>query len=125
MKETVTTLADSGQMTKTTNVNPQTGQIMIDQFGNPLDVWVYDYGPAQPGGLLRHMHTEFLAVNPVNGVDYTNRTSASGPHRLNLPVWMSVYDSDDVERARSTTSRATSWCRRTPAAFRAIPHMTR
>jgi RHS repeat-associated protein len=102
LKETVTTLADSGQVTKTTNVNPQTGQVMIDQFGNPLDVWVYDYGQGQPGPLLRHTHTDFLTLNPVNGVDYTNRTSASSPHRLNLPTRMSVYDGSEVERARTT-----------------------
>jgi hypothetical protein len=102
IKETITTLADSGQVTKTTNIHPQTGQIMIDQFGNPLDVWVYDYGQGQPGALLRHMHTEFMTVNPVNGVDYTNRTSVSGPHRLNLPTRMSVYDGNEVERARTT-----------------------
>ncbi|HEX8845109.1 MAG TPA: RHS repeat-associated core domain-containing protein [Pyrinomonadaceae bacterium] len=102
LKETVTTLADSGQVTKTTNVNPQTGQVMIDQFGNPLDVWVYDYGQGQPGALLRHMHTEFMTVNPVNNVDYTNRTSASSPHMLNLPTRMSVYDGNEVERARTT-----------------------
>jgi RHS repeat-associated protein len=102
LKETVTTLADSGQVTKTTSVNPQTGQVMIDQFGNPLDVWVYDYGQGQPGALLRRTHTEFMGVNPVNNVDYTNRTSASAPHRLNLPTRMSVYDGSGVERARTT-----------------------
>ncbi|MFZ0750812.1 MAG: hypothetical protein WAM70_15720, partial [Pyrinomonadaceae bacterium] len=102
VKETLTTLGDSGQVTKTTNVNPQTGQIMIDQFGNPLDVWIYDYGQGQPGALLRHMHTEFLSVNPVNGVDYTNRTSPSGPHRFSLPTRTSVYDANEVERARTT-----------------------
>jgi hypothetical protein len=102
VKETLTTLADSGQVTKTTNINPQTGQIMIDQFGNPTDVWVYDYGQGQPGALLRHMHTEFMTVNPVNGVDYTNRTSASSPHILGLPTRMSIYDAGEIERARTT-----------------------
>jgi hypothetical protein len=65
---------------KTKGINPQTGQIMIDQYGNPMDVWMYDYGQGAPGPLLRHMHTEFLTVNPVNNTDYTNRTSATGPH---------------------------------------------
>lgn len=102
VKETITTLADSGQVTKTTNINPQTGQIMIDQFGNPLDTWFYDYGQGQPGGLLRHMHTEFMTVNPVNGVDYTNRTLASSPHMLGLALRMSIYDAGEIERARTT-----------------------
>lgn len=32
VKETIETLADSGQVTKTTNIDPQTGQVMIDQI---------------------------------------------------------------------------------------------
>lgn len=102
VKETVTTLSDSGQVTKTTNINPQNGQIMIDQFGNPTDTWIYDYGQGAPGGLLRHMHTEFMTVNPVNNVDYTNRTSVSSPHKLSLPTRMSIYDATETERARTT-----------------------
>lgn len=101
MKETVTTLADSNQVTKTTSINPQTGQIMIDQFGNQTDTWMYDYGSGAPGALLRHLHTEFMTVNPVNGVDYTNRSSASSPHILSLPTRMSVYDAGETERART------------------------
>ena len=102
VKETVTTLGDTGQVSKSTNINPSTGQIMIDQFGNPTDTWIYDYGQGAPGPLLRQMHTEFLATNPVNAVNYANRTSASSPHRLSLPTRMSIYDASGVERARTT-----------------------
>lgn len=102
VKETLTTLADSGQVTKTTSIHPQTGQIMIDGFGNVLDVWVYDYGLGQPGALLRQMHTEYLTVNPINGVNYTNRTTASSPHKLSLPSRISIYDAGGIERARTT-----------------------
>jgi hypothetical protein len=47
---------------------------------------MFDYGAGAPGALLRHMHTEFMTVNPVNGVNYTNRTQASAPHILSLPT---------------------------------------
>ncbi|HEY0763681.1 MAG TPA: RHS repeat-associated core domain-containing protein [Pyrinomonadaceae bacterium] len=102
VKETIETLADSGQVKKTSNINPQTGQVMIDQFGNPLDTWLYDYGQGEPGPLLRRLHTEFLTTNPVNSVNYTSRTSSSSPHKLNLPTRMSVYDPSGVERERTT-----------------------
>jgi RHS repeat-associated protein len=102
VKESVSVLVDSGQVTKATNINPQTGQVMIDQFGNRTDEWVYDYGQGQPGALLRHSHTDFLTVNPVNGIQYTNRTSAASPHILNLPTRHSVYDALGTERARTT-----------------------
>lgn len=102
VKQTVKTLSDSGQVTKTTNIDPQTGQVMIDQFGNTLDEWIYDYGQGQPGALLRRMHNEYLTVNPINGVNYTNRTSASSPHKLNLLTRTSIYDANGIERARTT-----------------------
>jgi RHS repeat-associated protein len=102
LKETVSTLSDSGQVTKTTHVNPQNGQTMIDQFNNFTDTWIYDFGQGGPGGLLSHSHTDYLTINPVNGVDYSNRISASGPHMLSLPKQVSVYDSADIERGRMT-----------------------
>lgn len=100
IKETITTLADSGQVSKSTNVNPQNGQTMIDQFNNITDTWVYDYGPGVPGNLLNHTHTDYLTVN--NGVDYTNRPSVTSPHLLSLPTRQSIYDAGEIERARTT-----------------------
>jgi RHS repeat-associated protein len=100
LKESVTTLADSGQVTRTTNVNPQNGQAMIDEFNNITDTWVYDFGAGVPGNLLNHTHTDYLTVN--NGVDYRNRSSAASPHLLSLPTRRSVYDASEIERARTT-----------------------
>ena len=100
LKETAITLADSGQITRTTHVNPANGQAMIDQFNNITDTWVYDYGAGVPGNLLNHTHTDYLTVN--NGVDYTNRTSTTSPHLLGLPTRLSVYDAGEIERARTT-----------------------
>jgi RHS repeat-associated protein len=100
--ETVTTLMDTNQVSKTTSINPQTGVVGFDQFNNPTDTWTYDYGQDAPGALLRHAHTAYLIVNPVNQVDYTNRSSVSSPHLLSLPVMQSIFDAGEVERARST-----------------------
>ncbi|MDQ2856810.1 MAG: hypothetical protein M3R68_10810, partial [Acidobacteriota bacterium] len=99
-KETITTLADSSQVSKTTIVNPQNGQIMIDQFNNVTDTWAYDYGPGAPGNLLNHTHTDYLTLN--NGVDYTIRNSISSPHLLSLATRQSIYDGGEIERARTT-----------------------
>jgi RHS repeat-associated protein len=100
VKETVTTLADANLITKTSHINPQNGQTMIDQFNNILDTWVYDYGKDAPGALLNHTHTDYLTSN--NGVDYSNRASLASPHLLSLAVRQSTYDASEVEKARTT-----------------------
>lgn len=86
MVETLTTLADSGQMSKTTSINPLNGSVRFDQFNNPIDVWEYDYGEAgsgSPGPFLRRQHTDYL--------DSTAYTSVTGAHVRGLPVrtWVS------------------------------------
>jgi RHS repeat-associated protein len=98
--EVLTTLADTGQVSKTSHINPQTGQVAIDQFNNVNDTWVYDFGQGTFGNLLNHKHTDYLTVN--NGVDYSNRTSLSSPHLLSLVTRQSVYDAVGIERARAT-----------------------
>jgi RHS repeat-associated protein len=100
VKETTTTLSDTGLVAKTSHIHPQTGQIMIDQFNNITDTWVYDLGQGLLGGLLNHTHTDFVTTN--NGVDYTGRTSISSPHLLSLPARQSIYDANEVESARAT-----------------------
>jgi RHS repeat-associated protein len=102
MVETVSTLADTNQVTKTTSINPQTGTVGFDQFNNPTDSWTYDYGPGGPGALLRHTHSDYLTVNPINGIDYTNRTNSTSPHVLSLPKSQSVFDASEIEQARTT-----------------------
>lgn len=84
--ETLTTLADSGQVSKTTSISPLDGSVGFDQFNNPTDVWEYDYGAANsgsPGPFLRREHTDYM--------DSTAYTSANGAHLRGLPVrtWVS------------------------------------
>jgi RHS repeat-associated protein len=70
LTQSVTTLADSNQMSKQT--------FAYDEFNNLTDTWDYDYGAgAPPTHPTRHTHTDYLTINPVNGVDYTAQT---GPH---------------------------------------------
>jgi RHS repeat-associated protein len=73
---TTNTLMDTGQMSET--------DFSYDQFNNKTDTYEYDYG----GALLRHTHTDYLGVNPVNGIDYT----AAGVYLLSLPSqqWVST-----------------------------------
>ena len=57
------TLADAGKVKRT--------KYGYDNFNNQTDAWEYDYGDGQPGQLLRRSHTNYLTVNPANGIDYT------------------------------------------------------
>ncbi len=101
MVETVTTLADSGQVSKTTSISPLDGSVRIDQYNNPLDVWEYDYGDAgsgSPGAFLRRQHTDYL--------DSTTYTSDEGAHIRGLPVrtWVSSDEAGaDANRVSLTT----------------------
>lgn len=102
MVETLTTLADSGQVSKTSSINPADGTAAFDQYNNPTDVWEYDYGASVP---LRHTKTDYLTVNSVNGLDYTGATPTPvGVYLRGLPLQVSVYevraDLSEVERAR-------------------------
>lgn len=63
LKETKTTLSDSGQVAKKS--------FSYDGFNRVTDTFEYDYGNGQTGPLLRRTHTDYLTVNPVNNVDYT------------------------------------------------------
>ena len=102
MVETISTMLETNQVSKSSSINPQTLAVGYDQFNNPTDSWLYDWGAGAPGGLLKHTHTDYLTVNPVNGVDYSNRTVVTSPHILNLPTRVSVYDASENELARTT-----------------------
>jgi hypothetical protein len=88
--QTVTTLVDTNQVSKKT--------FLYDQYNNQTDLYEYDYGAGAAGPLLRRTHTDFLTVDPVNGVDYTSNTV----HIRNLPAQTSVYDANGAEQARTT-----------------------
>ena len=62
--ETVTTLADSNQVSKQT--------FRYDNFNNQTDTYEYDFGDgAPPSAWKRHTHTDYLTTNPISGTDYT------------------------------------------------------
>lgn len=90
LTQTVSTLVDTNQISKQT--------YLYDQFNNRTDVYAYDYGTGAVGPLVRHTHTDYLATNPINNVDYT----AIGIHLRGLPTQESVFDAAEVEKARVT-----------------------
>ncbi len=63
--ETSSTLVDSNQVTKQT--------FSYDQHNNRTDVYEYDFGiGAAPSFPVRHIHTNYLSVNPANGISYAD-----------------------------------------------------
>ncbi len=68
--ETVNTLGDTGQVSKTTSINPADGSVGFDRYNNRTDVWESDYGAGAPGPYLRHTHTDYLTTSEVGGVTY-------------------------------------------------------
>jgi RHS repeat-associated protein len=103
--ETITTL-DNNQVSKRTSIDPgdATGQTVgFDQYNNQTDVWEYDYGAGTPGPLLRHTHTDYLTINPINGSDYASpNPTNSSIYIRHLPQQQSIYDANEIERARIT-----------------------
>jgi RHS repeat-associated protein len=88
--QTVTTLVDTNQVSKTT--------YSYDQYNNQTDGYEYDYGAGVAGALIRHTHTDYVNTNPVNGTDYT----ATGVYLRSLPSQTSVFDAGGVERSRTS-----------------------
>src|SRR5712691_10248501 len=86
MVETVTTLADTNQVSKHSVINPNDSTVIgFDQFNNQTDVWEYDFGAAAPGALIRRTHTDY-----VSSTSYTD--AVSGAHLRSLPSQVSIYD---------------------------------
>jgi RHS repeat-associated protein len=81
----VKTTLETGQVTRKT--------FDYDQYNNVTDASDYDFGAGTAGPLLRRTHT-----------DYVTAGSYTGPavHLLGLPSQTSVYDSNDVERGRTS-----------------------
>jgi RHS repeat-associated protein len=102
LTQTVTTLADTGQVTKQT--------FSYDQYNNQTDVYEYDYAAGAAGALVRRTHTDYLTTNSINGVAYdTLNPNSSSPdisatvHLRSLPVQQKVFDADGLtERARTS-----------------------
>ena len=85
--ETVTTLADTGQVAKSTAINPLDGSVGFDQYNNPTDLWEYDYGPGTPGPFLRRTHTDYVTTAAYVGA---NVDPSLGAHLRSLPSQKSV-----------------------------------
>lgn len=81
---TVTTLGDTNQVSRITSINPNNpNDIGFDQFNNQTDLYEYDFGNGQPGGLVRRTHTDYVSSQTY--------VSEYGPHLRSLPsqVWVS------------------------------------
>lgn len=83
---------------ETRNIDVPTNQVTktrfgYDEFNNQTDVWSYDFGQGQAGGLLRYVHTDFLRG------EYISNLYASSPHIRRLPErqWIS---SDELGNSR-------------------------
>jgi RHS repeat-associated protein len=88
IKERITTLVDTNQVTKK--------EYKYDQFNNVTDVFEYDFGVGSAGKLLRHTHTEYLKINPSNGVNYY----LDEYHLTSLPRLVETRDSNGALIAR-------------------------
>jgi RHS repeat-associated protein len=90
--EIVTTLLETNEVSRQA--------FSYDQFNNRTDTFEYEFGSGSAGPLVRHSHTDFLVINPVNGIDYTR--DDIGVHQRSLPVQHQVFDSGGVEKSRVT-----------------------
>lgn len=98
MVETVNTLADTGQVSKVTSIDPadSSGQTVgFDQFNNQTDVWEYDFGSGQSVSFKRRTHTDYMT-----GLNYT---SSSGAHLRGLPseTWVSSDAAGNTKVSRT------------------------
>jgi len=89
--ETVTTLVDSGQVSKQS--------FSYDCYNNVTDVYEYDFGTGAPGPLVRRTYTPFLTTNPNWG--NANYATNVNIHIRNLPVQKIVYDASGNVRSQT------------------------
>jgi RHS repeat-associated protein len=103
MVETTTTLMDSGQVVKTSAINPFDSSVGFDQYNNQTDVWQYDFGAATPA---RHIKTSYLTAGYDTVTSVNNVVDLSSTYHIrDLPTQVSTYevlDGVEVERARSS-----------------------
>ena len=114
--ESVMTLADTNQVSKTTSINPTTGAVGYDQYNNPTDIWEYGFGAGAPSTRpVRHTHTDYLTTNPANGLSYTtvnpNTTSpdpAATIHVRGLPAAQQIYAVNPATGAETLAAKSTT-----------------
>lgn len=91
--ETSTTLADTGQVSKQTAVDPaDPASVGFDRYNNPTDLWEYDFGAPGtnlPGALLRRTHTDYKTEAEYVGL--SPDSPMQGAHLRGLPLkrWVS------------------------------------
>jgi len=108
---TTTTLVESNQVTKQ--------EFAYDQFNNRTDESDFDFGAGTPPTYAtRHTHTDYLTINPVNGVDYT----LIDIHRRSLPLRQWVKAVDPNTGQESTTYAANSEISYDEPAYPLIPY---
>jgi RHS repeat-associated protein len=108
---TTTTLVDSNLVAKQ--------EFAYDQFNNRTDEWDFDFGPGTPPTYARrHSHTDYLTINPVNGVDYTSIDI----HRRSLPLRQWVKAIDPNTGQESSTFAASSEISYDEPAYPFIPY---
>ena len=88
LAETVTTLADTNQLSKQTF-----GYDDTVPFNNQNNVKEYDYGSSTVGPLVRETRTTYLTSSTYTGTSVHVRT---------LPTQVSIFDGGGVERARTS-----------------------
>ncbi|HKR60080.1 MAG TPA: RHS repeat-associated core domain-containing protein [Pyrinomonadaceae bacterium] len=90
--ETKTTIEPSG-------ANLVTKQVIVYDdtvpYNNPSNTYDYAFGTGTPGALLRRQETVY-----VTGSNYVD--AFIGAHLRRLPIRTSIFDSNNVERARTT-----------------------
>jgi RHS repeat-associated protein len=114
--ESVRTLADTNQVSKTTSINPANGNVGYDQYNNPTDTWEYDFGAGAPSARpVRHTHTDYLTTNPANGLSYTTvnpSTTSPDPaatiHVRGLAVAQHVYAVNPTTGAETLAAKGTT-----------------
>ncbi|HYP54560.1 MAG TPA: hypothetical protein VEQ42_13505, partial [Pyrinomonadaceae bacterium] len=90
--QTVTTLADTNQVSKQT--------FAYDQYNNLTDTYDYDYGAGAPGALLRRSHTDYVTAGAYVGADVS---PSLGAHlrSLRLQEWVSSDAAGSVKLSRT------------------------
>lgn len=94
--QTDTTLLDTNQVSRKVYLYDDSLP-----FNNQSDVYEYDYGA--PPYATRHTHTDYLKINPVNGIDYTN----TNIHLRSLSSGQNVYAVNPQNGAETLMARST------------------
>lgn len=97
--ETATTLEPNG----VNLVTKQSFSYSQDLHNNQTDTYEYDYSAgAAPAYPKRHIHTDYLTINSVNGINYADPANGTtytitDPHLRSLPQTQQVYSVNELD----------------------------